>query len=204
MEFYLCIYVFHICFGSSRDLWTVFKLADHFPPHQSSMKTLISPHSPILTMDMVYISDYLLLMGMKCHLIVVLVYIFLMTNDNEPFFMSLLSFLNLLWRQFFRFFAYILINWIILLLNCKNSLGIQELSLLWHIIYTAFSYSVRYLFLDMVSMEAQTFLTLDWAQQHPIMERGGVHVVLSFPEELQAINGFWGGKTVLWPLVSCM
>lgn len=145
-------------------------------------------------MDMVYISDYLLLMGMKCHLIVVLVYIFLLTNDNEPFFMSLLSFLNL-WRQFFRFFAYILINWIILLLNCKNSLGIQELSLLWHIIYTAFSYSVHYLFLDMVSMEAQTFLTLDWAQQHPIMERGGVHVVLSFPEELQTINGFWGEKT---------
>lgn len=117
-----------------------------------------------------------------------------MTNDNEPFFMSLLPFLNL-WREFFRFFAYILINWIILLLNCKNSLGIQELSLLWHIICTAFSYSVSYLFLDMVSMEAQTFLIVDWAQQHSIMERGGVHVVPSFPEDLQMINGFWGGKT---------
>lgn len=88
------------------------------------------------------------------------------------------------------------------MLNCKNSLGIQELSLLWHIICTTFSYSVSYLFLDMVSMEAQTFLILDWAQQHSIMERGGVHVVPSFPEDLQTIMVSGEERHVLFSVVA--
>lgn len=53
------------------------------------MKILISLHSPILVMVMVYLSDHLLLTGVKCHLIVLLIYNFLESNDNGQLCMSL-------------------------------------------------------------------------------------------------------------------
>lgn len=68
--------------------------------------------------------------------IVLLIYNYLMSNDNEHFCMSLVAILKVFSGDSFskKFFC-LYFNWVIaLLLSCKNSLGIQDLNPLWHTI----------------------------------------------------------------------
>ena len=118
----------------------------------------VSPH-PDQDLLLSIILILAILVGMKWYVIVILVCVFLMTNDVEYLFMcSLAICISSLEKYVLKSFAYFLIGlFVFLLLSCKKSLYILASSPISDIWFAnSFSYSVGCLFFFLiVSFEAQ-------------------------------------------------
>ena len=122
-------------FNFLRNCQTVFQSSHTLHSHQPCRRALLLPHpQQCLLLSIVLI--IVIFVGVKWYLIVVLICIFLMTNDVEHLLMCLLAFIYLLWRDgyLYHWIIFLLALFFFLLLSYKCSLtysGIILISMVW-------------------------------------------------------------------------